>query len=378
MRSIAICGNNIWEKQPQNPSLATIDMDGVSVTCGCIESQDISFDREAPALAQHVLLKIRAFSCNYRDKYLIFRMATRPDSRYAYYVVGSEFVAEVLDVGTEVTGLQVGDRVMVNGSYPYADVPGVPGGLPTNNASKEYQILHYTKVLAIPSTMPDEVAAAFSIGGQTIYSMLRKLQIRPGAQVLITAAKSNTSLFAINALKKYGVSIYATSTSRRFESELRQLGVKELILIDPEQQSFLENDTIRRFVTDHGGFDYVIDPFYDLHIGKVTDVMTYGGKYITCGLYNQYLEIIGKKFQYKGSEFSNIMANIMLKNLHIIGNCIGVSDDLRQAIADYTAGILPVVLDAVYSDNQVGDFFHRTYNAQERFGKVVYRYSQRG
>lgn len=375
MRSIAICGPKVWEKQPHNPSLGTLEMDGVTVTCGCLDGPAPVFQRQAPEQAQQVLLKIRAFSCNYRDKALMFRMATRQEVEYAYYAIGSEFVAEVLEVGVEVHTVQVGDRVMVNGSYPVADVPGVPGGLPTNQASQEYQILHHAKVLAIPATMPDDVAAAFSIGAQTIFSMLRKLAIPPGARVLVTAAKSNTSLFAINALKHADVTLYATSTSSRGADALQHMGVHELAVVDPASPSWLDYAPLRQVVDTYGGFDYVIDPFYDLHLGKVIALMKPGGTYITCGFYDQYLAMLGKSFQSTGASFARVMSDVMLKNVQLIGNCLGVTADLRRALEAYTAGTFQVVLDSVYSGPQVQDFLHRTYNASERLGKVVYRYT---
>ena len=48
--------------------------------------------------------------------------------------------------------------------------------------------------------------------------------------------------------------------------------------------------------------------------------------------------------------------------------------DLEHALQDYAAGRFDVIVDSVFSGNQVADFFNRTYNSRDRFGKVVYRY----
>ena len=131
--------------------------------------------------------------------------------------IGSEFVGEVAAVGADVTGLALGDRVMGDNHYIGAGDAGrdYAEGVPTNAASQEYQVFHPAKLIAVPPEMPDEVAAAFSIGAQTAYSMVRKLALPYGGHVLVTAARSNTSLFVISALKQLGVNVYATSTSRR-------------------------------------------------------------------------------------------------------------------------------------------------------------------
>jgi NADPH:quinone reductase-like Zn-dependent oxidoreductase len=223
--------------------------------------------------------------------------------------------------------------------------------------------------------MPDQVAAAFSIGAQTTYRMLRTLNPLEGTRVLVTAAKSNTSLFVINALKKYNVNVYATSTSRLFDKELKEMGVKELIQVDESLDNFLDNEQMKALVSEIGGFDYVIDPFSDLFLGKVIDVMDFNARYITCGIHSQYFDNPGNKFQYRGGDLSTILTYTILKNIHIVGNCLGQVTDLSNAISDYVSGSLNVVIDSVFGGHQVGDFFARTYNARDRFGKVIYQYS---
>jgi NADPH:quinone reductase-like Zn-dependent oxidoreductase len=222
--------------------------------------------------------------------------------------------------------------------------------------------------------MPDEVAAAFPIGAQTAYSMIRKLDLQEGANVLVTAAKSNTSLFAINALRSYPIHVYATTTSMAFEDELRALGVRELIQIDPGLKHFLEHDRLRELCQKTGGFDAVIDPFFDLHLGKVAPVMGFNARYVTCGMYDQYSKLIGEDFQPTGLNSTHIMSLAMIRNLQIIGNCIGLRSDLARALQEYAAGDLQVVIDSVHHQCDIGAFFDRTYNARDRFGKVVLQY----
>jgi threonine dehydrogenase-like Zn-dependent dehydrogenase len=84
--------------------------------------------------------------------------------------------------------------------------------------------------------------------------------------------------------------------------------------------------------------------------------------------------MIDQPFEYKGLGVNEILMTAMFKNLQIIGNCIGLTTDLQQAIADYTAGKFDVVIDSVFTGNQIAEFFDRTFNQKDRFGKVVYRY----
>lgn len=381
MRCLAICSQEMKTLRPQDRSIETITLDGVPVTVGLITLADPPFDRGAAENRQNVLVKVKAFSCNYRDKTLIF-MGLSKLTPSAFYVLGSEFVGEVMGTGPEVSMLKVGDRVIgdnhfvggnKNRANPSAGAPAVHDGVPTNHASKEYQIFHEKQVIKIPDLLPDEVAAAFSIGAQTTYSMIRKAKVEAGIHTLVTAAKSNTSLFIINALKKYGVDVYATSTSMRFEKELKELGVRELVLVGPEIDVFARHGRLKEIAVENEGMDCVFDPFSDLHLKKAISIMASQGRYLTCGVCEQYHGLIGKNVPYDGLSRVELM-QLITKNLLIMGNCLGTTQDLEAALNDYAAGTLRVVVDSVFQGDQVGPFFERTYNSKDKFGKVVYRY----
>ena len=147
-----------------------------------------------------------------------------------FYPLGSEFVGEVIQKGNAVTNLEIGDTVIGNGNYPYSGYENVKPGLPTNHTSKELDAFHFSKLVKVPKSMPVEVAAGLSLGGQTAYSMIRKLHLQKGEKVLVTAATSNTSLFAINALKHQDVDVYAVTTSPKYKDQLLDLGVKEVFI----------------------------------------------------------------------------------------------------------------------------------------------------
>jgi NADPH:quinone reductase-like Zn-dependent oxidoreductase len=375
MRNISICGSKLQSTLALPNIIQAMQIEGVDVFCGLIHTENPEFDAKDPEKKYQVLVRKVAFSCNYRDKNLILKTAVHaPEDRF--YTVGSDFVGEVVDIGAGVSEFQVGDRVIGNNSYPDSGVVGLLPGVPTNNASKEYQSFHQAKLLKIPPEMSDECAAAFSIGGQTVYSMIRKLDIQPGANVLVTAAKSNTSLFVINALKQHNVNLYATSTSRQFEAELKEMGVKQLIQVNPDKDDWLTLPEMQQVYQETGGFNYIIDPFFDLHIGKVISLFVpmAGGKYITCGLYDQYSQFTGKEFEYHGLSFNRLLTIMMINNIYLIGNCVGTTEDLQKAIQDCATGRFPVVVDSVFTGNQIKEFFDRTYNDKKRFGKVIYRY----
>ena len=371
MKGIAICGASARELMPNNQTLVDVRIRDCTTICGFVPLPDPVFDRHAPANRRNVLIRVRAFSCNYRDLGLIFNAISQGPGN-SFFVVGSEFVGEVLDIGPEVSTLRVGDRVIGDNHFttPYGS-----DGIPTNNASKEYLIFDERKLIGIPSSMPDTVAAAFSIGAQTAYSMIRKAQVAPGQHILITSARSNTALFLINALKKYQVNIYATATSLTYAAALKRMGARAVFYIDPVLGRFAEDTGIKSLLQDIGGIDCVFDPFFDLNLVKIIDLIRPGGRYITCGLVAQHEQLITHDLQQHSATLHQVMSAAIVKNVAIIGNNLGITEDLRSAIHDYDAGLLDVAIDLVCCGKQVARFFNRTYNSRERFGKVVYTYS---
>ncbi|HEV3051115.1 MAG TPA: alcohol dehydrogenase catalytic domain-containing protein, partial [Longimicrobium sp.] len=160
-----------------------------------------------------VCVRVDALSCNYRDKAFIAGAPPAQAGRAAG--IGSEFCGTVVWAGHAATAVAAGDRVMGQNHYTGGgfEEEGVREGIPTNSASEGFLILHERKLVRVPDAMPTDVAAAFTLGAQTAYSMARRLSVPPGAAVLVTSGRSNTSLFLIPALRSLGARVFATTTS---------------------------------------------------------------------------------------------------------------------------------------------------------------------
>lgn len=388
MKQVVIChpelkaspGISILQKE-------IFEMEGIDVHCALIEKTypESFFNQEFGDY--FVLVKKSGFTCNYRDKANILTAA----AKYAYQAkskkgqghsaftgIGSDYVAEIIRVGKAVEEFKVGDRVINNGSYPDRfDVGSLrnngPIGLPTNWASDRYEWVHSDKLMRIPKEMTLDVAAGFTIGAQTSYGMLRKLQIRPGSNVLLTAAKSNTSLFVLQALsKRRDVNIYLASTSEKFKDRLIQYGIKDYFLVDDSDELFISSQLHK---VPSYGFDVVIDPMHDIYFSRVLRYMAIGGKYITCGLQNQYAHITKKQYSTFDADLNSLMSWIMIRSIHVMGNCLGLDVDLASAVKFHCQGQFPVLIDGSLSyEDSVASFFQRTYLDKNRFGKVVFRY----
>lgn len=364
MESVALCGADLsW---PVCDDVERVDVAGTNLRVGLVHAEDTAFSPGHPEDAQRVLVRTEAFSCNYRDTALLKLVSSAlGERRYSYF--GSEFVGEVVEIGSGVTTLAVGDRVIPNGAYPDSGVPGLRGGIPTNHGSRRLQVHHPGRLLKVPSAMPDDVAASFTIGAQTSYGMIDRLDLVDGEKVLITAGRSNTSLFAMQALRDRPVQITVLTTSA---SEFPWPAHVDVVRVSPDVP-LAECDSLRRA----GPFDCVVDPLFDVYLGQVSPLLAMGGRYITCGLYHQTSDLAPPAFG--PGRLEHVLTTAILKNHQIMGNCLGSAAHLERAIEDYARGELDVILDQRFTGTDAAAFINRTYNDPTRFGKVVYTYADR-
>ena len=361
MKTVAICNSCIKNIQP-DVIIQDFKLNDETIPIGILDVPEPNYEKYFNS--DSIIVKVKAFSCNYRDKGLlhIFNEQCKKLSiqqKYFYSPFGSEFVAEVIKIGEDVKSLKVGDRIIPDGTYPFRK-SGNLGGLPTNYASQRIQIFKEEQVIKIPDSMPDEIAASFTIGAQTTYSMLRKLQLKPNENLLITSGSSNTSLFMINAVKNRGINVYVTSTNESHKEDFIKMGVKEFI----PYSNFIDKSLDVKF-------NAIVDPFFDISLKHVLHFMDFFSRYITCGLYYQhsFFEKTNSDVDFKKKLFFCLMNNISL-----IGNCLGSKEDLEKALVDFDNNKLDVIIDSVFSGDDVIPFLEKTFSIVPRFGKVVYKY----
>lgn len=364
--SVAVCGHRM-QKSEYVDSLQTVSIAGVDVRVGRVLEPRPAFDTSGPGHEHDVAVRVRGFSCNYRDLSLIRYLGlTLWDSSYCF--VGSDFVADVIQVGCAVRQFGVGDRVIGDCNYPRRLQTDVPGGILTQHASRRYHVFHESQLLRLVDTVTDEVAAGFSVGAQTAYAIRRRLNIRSGSNILITACRSNTSLMIAHALRHLDVHITGVSTTAQLDDGFRSLGYSRMIKIR-EASDLQDCKELAKVAASIGGFDVIIDPFSDLFLPSLVRYLSVGAAYATCGV-----SLNGDGGP--RSQLSQTMVQAVLKNVTLIANCLGRTSDLQDALEEYSAGGLGFMVDSVYRGGEVGGFFRRTFADGDRLGKVVYLYDQ--
>lgn len=341
---------------------ATATIEGLPISLATVEGSAPPIEPDD----REVVVRVLAFSCNYRDKSWSLHLAGEAEKHHRSFAFGSDFAGEVVAVGRKVTGFAPGDRVIGNNDYPSG------GGLATQEASAGTLRLPAEHLVKIPTTMNLAAAASFGVSAQTAYGMVRRselLQAPGNTRVLVTAGTSSTSLAVLGAIRGVAADVTTISTSMQKSERLRALQPGNILTVSREKYSenlraALESDAQAR-----GPFTHVFDPFCDIHFPLVLEHMAMDGRYVTCGFFrqhNSYPEI-------ENVDHRRAWQALIAGNLIIRGNCLGSRADLETALAEHAAGVFTIPLDSHYSFDRPAEFLLRTYGEPQKFGKVVCR-----
>ena len=144
--------------------------------------------------ANEVKLKQHAIGLNYIDVYLRTGLYPQPTSPFT---PGMEGAGEVIEVGSGVTDLKVGDRVA------YA---GPAGGYATE------RLIPADRVVKMPDGIDYKTAAAMMLQGMTVRYLVRKTyDVKPGTVCLWHAAAGGVGLIASQWVKHLGGTLIGTA-----------------------------------------------------------------------------------------------------------------------------------------------------------------------
>ena len=141
-----------------------------------------------------VLIKQTKIGLNFLDVYQTSGLYPFPENDV--FIPGNEAAGEVISVGENVKNLKISDRVA------YAMVVG---------SFEEERIIKADRLVKIPTTVSDEIAAASMLQGMTVeYLVNRCISLNPGDKVLFHAAAGGVGLIAGQWLKYLGVESIGT------------------------------------------------------------------------------------------------------------------------------------------------------------------------
>ncbi|MEU7832309.1 NADP-dependent oxidoreductase [Nonomuraea sp. NPDC049129] len=129
------------------------------------------------------------------------------------YTLGLDLAGTVVEVGADVQGPAVGDRVI---------------GL-VEGAAAEYTVAAASSLVRAPERLPLADAAAIPVAGLTAWQAVHEhARVEPGQRVLINGAGGGVGLFAVQLAKLAGATVIATAGPRS-AAAVRRYGADEVV-----------------------------------------------------------------------------------------------------------------------------------------------------
>jgi NADPH:quinone reductase-like Zn-dependent oxidoreductase len=312
---------------------------------------------------EEVLVQVKACALNHLDIWI--RQGSPAYPMPLPHILGSDVAGVVQEIGSQVEGVAVGERVYVS--------PGVGCGrceqcyAGRDNMCRSYGLIgamchggyaDYVKVPArnvrpIPGALSFEQAAAFPLVSVTAWHMLFGLaEVRPGEDVLIMGAGSGVGHMAIQMAKLAGARVITTVGSEEKVAKAKALGADDVIIHSREQV----NQRVRE-LTQRRGVDVVIE-----HIGpevwtQCIDSLAKGGRLVTCGATT-------------GAEVTLDLRYVYSRQLTIKGSYMGSQSELWKAAHLIGEGKLRPVIDRTFPLSEAKAAQEYLLN-RNFFGKIV-------
>jgi NADPH:quinone reductase-like Zn-dependent oxidoreductase len=310
-----------------------------------------------------VLIEVKAASINHID---VFLRRGMPGIKVQMpKLVGSDAAGIVRELGSGVSGLNVGQRVTINpgitcgrcefcaAGFGSQCVAWAMVGENRDGAYAEFLSVPAHIVLPIPDSISFEDAAAAPLVFLTAWSMMiGKGNLRPGEDVLILGAGAGVGTAAVQIAKMTGCRVFVTASNDEKLQRARQLGADFLINYTTE-----EFDKKIRDLTNKRGVDVVVD-----YIGADTWVRSLrsarrGGRVLTCGATTGFAP-------------QTDLRQIFFRQVQVMGSTMGSHREFLDVMKCVFRGQLKPVIDRVLPLSQARQG-HELIEQRAVFGKIV-------
>ncbi|QQC92092.1 MDR/zinc-dependent alcohol dehydrogenase-like family protein [Streptomyces alfalfae] len=336
---VLVAGGGTSEPPADCAQVADIEVRGERVRFGVVERADTAFDPAADHNRAYVLIGVRSFS-------LGGSVPGRPESGRApsrWVEFGTDFVAEVLAVGSAVTTLAPGDRVVPVLTWPPVRPDAVSALENPDRASRQVQRVHHAGLLRLPPGAGDAEAACLPTAGATAYAMVRRAAVARGDSVLVTAAGSTTSLAAVQAARLAGGEVYAVSHDGAAAPLLTKLGVTRSFSA-AEPGDWAELTALAKSLR---GFDVILDPAWRSHFRLAAKLLGFSGRYVAGH---------DPAAEDAAADWAPAAASLVAKNASFAGQRRGDREDLAAAVDDLVSGRLQMPVHTPFRGTDVGPF----------------------
>jgi NADPH2:quinone reductase len=288
-----------------------------------------------------VIIKVEAISIEGGDTLNRFRgaLVTRP------HIVGYQAAGEVVEVGSEVTNLRVGQKVATTNAFgSHAELRAVPA----------------RNCWVVPDGFDVKLAAPIPVTFGTADDCLFEFgRLKAGETVLVQAGASGVGVAAIQLAKRAGATVLATASSDERLESLKPLGLDHGI-------NYRRDEVVREVMrlTDNKGVNLVVDSVGGATLQGSILSLAYRGRVSMVGAAGREPMVV---------DVSSLMGGNRSLNGVFLGAEIATDrahDNIQRLIDEAAKGELKVVIDRTFPLSEAAAA-HAYIESRKAVGRVL-------
>ena len=322
----------------------------------------VDIPKPSPA-AGEVLVKVAAISVNHLDLWVRRGM---PGVKLPLPMIpGCDGTGEIVELGADVSGLRVGQKVLLEPGYSSGksahDLAGNDHlsddyqirGEHFDGLAREYVAIESRFVMPLPEGCDLVQSAAIPLVFITAWGLLvTRGKLGKGETVLVLGGASGVGSAAIQIARELGARVIATVGSEKKLELARALGAHEVVRHDqpdwPQQ--------VRKLSAGRGA-DVVVE-----HVGPATwagsmRALARNGRLVTCG-------------GTTGATVEIQLPHLFIKNQSVMGSTMGPKSAFPAIFARVASGVYKPVIDRILPLSKVREA-HELLESRTVLGKIV-------
>jgi zinc-binding alcohol dehydrogenase/oxidoreductase len=299
--------------------------------------------------AGEVLVAIEAAALNRRDLWIRIT-----EGRCELpCVLGSDAAGCVIALGDEVSGVEVGEEVVINPALGWGDREDAPQrgweilGVPRQGTYAEFIAVPGENVHRMPAGLTWHEAAALPLAGLTAWrSLVTRGRVEAGMDVLVTGAGSGVATFLIQIASAHGASVVVTSSSEEKIGRAVEVGAERGVLYTSED-----------WPEQVGRVDLIVDSAGAPVLERAFRCLRPGGTIVNFG-------------DTAGETATIDIGELYWEQFSVLGSTMGSPREFEELLAHVETASWRPTIDSVFPLASAADA-HARLDAADRFGKIV-------
>ncbi|WP_265107994.1 alcohol dehydrogenase catalytic domain-containing protein [Halosolutus halophilus] len=304
------------------------------------------------------VVDVEACSINRHDLWVLEGDSAMVDADDLPFVTGLDLAGVVREVGTDVSGIDPGDRVVLCPNQTCRSCRFCREG--PENMCERFSLYHgglaeaacvrADRLLELAADVSATTAASLPTAYTTAFHMLRRADVGPADLVFVPGATGGVGVATVQLASLLGARTIGTSSSGAKLDRVQELGLDHAICAT-------DTDEIHAAVTEIGEPDAVINHLGGEYTALGQDVMRRGGTMTICG-------------RTAGDTSSIDVPDLFLEHKRVVGSTMGTQDDLRRLVDLVAEGELEPEIDETYPLEETNTAFEAMED-RESVGKLV-------